>query len=139
MNALIKALKDCVDKGNRFALQQTEESTVVFSVTGGVSDIKIRLPFSVLGLDRAGEVMGVDYQAFTWESTIRTAGILIGAIEAMPEEAEPAIVIDADEWDGGGLLLSGTWSQKGRGRSKESIAHRRDFLIDAGILQEKTI
>lgn len=137
MNVLTKALKDCVDKGNRFALQQIDESKAVFSVTGGVSDIKIRLPFSVLGIDRTGEVMGVDYQAFTWESTIRTAGILVSAIEAMPEEAEPAIVIDSDEWDGGGLLLSGTWNQKGRGRSKESVAHHRDFLIDAGILVDK--
>ncbi len=137
MNELIKALKDCVGKGNKFTLQQTEETTVVFAVTGGVSDIKIRLPFSVLGIDRTGEVMGIDYQAFTWESTIRTAGILIGAIEAMPEDAEPSIIVDAEEWDGGGLLLSGSWNQKGRGRSKESVRHNRDFLIDAGILGER--
>lgn len=136
MNALTKALKDCIGKGTQFTLQQTEESTVVFAVTGGVSDIKIRLPFSVLGVDRTGEVLGIDYQAFTWESTIRTASILISAIEAMPEEAEPTIFIDADEWDGGGLLLSGTWNQKGRGRSKESVTHQRDFLIDAGILND---
>lgn len=135
MNALTKALKDCIGKGTQFTLQQTDESTIVFAVTGGVSDIKIRLPFSIVGVgDGTTLALECEDKAFTWKSTIRTASILISAIEAMPEEAEPTIFIDADEWDGGGLLLSGTWNQKGRGRSKESVTHQRDFLIDAGIV-----
>lgn len=135
MNELTKALKDAVSKGTQFTLRQVDESTVIFSVTGGVSDIKIRLPFIELGVDRTGDLIGADYQAFSWDSSLRTAGTLISAVEALPEDASPIIVLDTEEWDGGGLILKGTLTKKGRGRSKEVQEQHINLLFDAGVRQ----
>lgn len=129
MNALTKALKDVVGKGTSFQLELKKNNfnEIALFVSGGVSDITLRLPFNYIGI--------VDFtHGFKWNSTTRTLETLSAAIEALPEEASPTIWLDAQEWDGAGLLLQGTWEKKGKGRSKESQKQIRTFLFDAGVL-----
>lgn len=131
MNELTKALKDVIGKGTTFCLKVKKENLkeVVLSVTGGISDITLRLPFDFVG------VVDFDkYNGFDWQSSRRTLDTLSAAIEAIPEDASPTILLDAQEWDGAGLILKATLTKKGRGRSKEVQEQNINLLFDAGVL-----
>lgn len=131
-NPLMSALKDAVTRGTKFKISQQGDAEVVsFSVTGGVSDIVLRIPFKVLK-DTDGEPKTVN--DFKWESTPHVAEILISAIESLPEDSEPMFLVNFKEWYEGVLILKGFWKQKKGGRSKETTDHHRIFLVDAGLL-----
>lgn len=128
-NPLMVALKDAVVRGNKHTLVQSSDARIVtFTVSGGMSDIAIRVPFLFSTTLK-------DALPFKWEATGYARKVLVSAIEAMPNFAAPTFIVDVTEWDGGGLLLSGDWEKKKAGRSKETAVSNCIFLIDAGILK----
>jgi len=122
------ALKDAINRGTKFRLTQDPSNahSVLLEITGGISAVSISLGFNY------GTNTG-----FKWASTAYTTALLVSAVEGMPDEADPTFMVNTDEWNGGGLLLSGVWKTKGRGRSKEATEHYRMFLVDAGVVAVK--
>lgn len=127
MSELTKALKETVGKGKHFTLVQTgNEKKVLLSVGGGIANVTLEVPF--------GWTENVEgCTDWSWKSNELTASFLISAIEGLPEVAAPSFIINLEQWDTGGLLLVGNWTQF-RGRAKEGTAHRRNFLLDCGVL-----
>lgn len=122
MSELMQALKNAVNGSKSFVLFKKEASALegILSVCGSITDINIKIP--------------VSYSASNlhWESNETTAVLLISAIASLPDEADPCFLIDDKDWEGGSLMLHGTWMQKGRGRAKETPQYRR-YLIDVDI------
>lgn len=124
------ALKGAIGQGTKFSLTQQSASphVVLLEIKGVVSSVSLNLPFNwISGKDESKNISD-----FEWESSSYTAGILVSAVEAMPEEACPQILLNTSLWDGGGLILSGEWETK-RGRAKEPKKHYRIFMLDAGV------
>lgn len=126
-NPMMVALMDAVKQGSKFSLTQ-KNNTIVLEVTGGFSSISLTLPFSHL----TGHQENDTIKDFTWKSNSYTAGLLVSAVEGMPEEAAPSFVLNTSLWDGGGLVLHGNW-ETARRRAKTSKVHDRYFLVDAGV------
>lgn len=129
-NPVMQALKGAVVQGNKFTLtQQANPAKVLLAVTGGVSSVSLQLAFESVGDDPVS--------SFKWDSNSYTAKLLESAVEGMPDEAEPKFVVNTSLWDGGGLVLSGSWETK-KGRAKEGKKHDRTFMIDAGVCATAT-
>lgn len=128
-NAVMMALKSAIGQGTRFTLTQgSDPHVVVLEVTGGVASTSLKLPFNWIKDNDEPDVSG-----FKWESNAYTAGLLVSAVEGMPEDADPQILVNTSLWSGGGLVLSGEWEVK-KGRAKEGKKHFRNFMFDCAVL-----
>lgn len=133
-NPVMVALKTAIGQGTKFRLVQSAENPheVTLEVSGGVSKTSLVLPFNWINSnDKAGEEA---IKGFVWESNSYTAGILVSAVEGLPEEADPQFLVNTSLWLTGGLILSGAWTVK-RGRAKDGVPNYRIFLLDCGVLE----
>ncbi len=134
-NPVMVALKTAIGQGTKFRLVQSAENShqVTLEVSGGVSKTSLTLPFNwINSSDKVGDGA---INGFVWESNSYTAGILVSAVEGLPDEASPQFLVNSSLWTTGGLILSGTWTVK-KGRAKEGTPNNRVFLLDCGVVEE---
>ena len=133
-NQVMTALKMAIAQGTKFRLVQgtANPREITLEVSGGVSKTSLTLPFAwINSSDKAGEGA---ISGFVWDSNNFTAGILVSAVESLPDEAAPQFAVNTSLWATGGLLLTGDWMVK-KGRAKEGTPNHRIFLIDGGVLE----
>lgn len=138
-NPVMTALKTAISQGTKFRLCQHIDNPhqITLEVSGGVSKTSLVLPFnwiSAFSTPEASSDKASDISGFVWESNTYTAGLLVSAVEGLPEEADPQFLVNTSLWITGGLILSGAWTIK-KGRTKEGVPNHRIFMVDCGILE----